>query len=648
MMVAIQIRKVIDMSGIFGFLQDVSEVSDSKKMLAKMQSWNRAYGKEAEEAVEDKGVGLGCCYEKISVDTKCSTPVLKKDSRYAVMDALLYNRDELMQKCEVQGDSSDEELLFYYIEKFGINALKDVNGDFSGAIYDEEEKTLTLFRDHMGVRPLFYYAKGKTVAFSTDIRGILSLPQVDVSLDEEWIFKTIAGYAMLGTENTEFAHIYSVAPAGYMTFSFMDGKITTVKNTYWRLGSRKIKLSSEREYQKKLRELIADSVKRRLDVVPGVVGAEMSGGLDSSVIDILINRFGREGIYFSWSLSPEEVPLVDKDERIVIADICKQENITCNYGKMTVELGEQSNIAERTRQTGISINQEELPAFRYALPPYINTLPISESAQFINKNGAGVVFTGHGGDEGVSHRCNAYELFCHHEYYRYLRYMWSTTHGQKARLRKTVKKCYKNINDARKELKRPFRTPFGVRELLNAEFADKFREKDMPILHFAYDPKVYVREGGSRSRLDNVALLGAYCGVRYLVPYLDYRVIDYAVSIPRYLYLKGKKKRYIFREAFKDIMPKTLYNQNFKEDVSWRNVGENPNRAKEFAEKKEKVFRKLDRDYWGKYLNFDVIDAWINEEAVSEEDKFRDESILGCLYNCALADNLVKKAREID
>lgn len=634
------------MSGIFGFLQNNNEVNDDKVNIVKMQIWNRAYGKEAEAVSEGKGFGLGCCCEKLSPDAKQSKPVLEKNGKYSVVDALLYNREELQEKCELKEELSDEELLLYYIDRFGMNALKDVNGDFCGAVYDDNAKTLTLFRDHMGVRPLFYFANDKMVAFSTDIRGLTALPQVDASIDEEWVFKTVAGYATMSTENTEFAHIFSVGPAGYIKFAFASQGIEIEKNTYWSVGSKKIKLSSEAAYRQKLRELITDSIKRRLDVVSGIVGAELSGGLDSSVIDILINRMGREGVYFSWSIDPKEVPLVEKDERIVIADICKQENITCKYGDKIVDLGAESNIAQSTQQVGLTINMDELSAFRYAFPPYINTLPVCESSQYISKSGARVVFSGHGGDEGVSHRCNSYEMFFHHEYYHYLRYMWSTTHGQKGRTLKTVKKCYKNLSEATKKIRKPFHTPFGVPELLNADFAGKFKEKDMPVLHFAYAPKLYVKEGGSRSRLDNVALLGAYCGVRYLVPYLDYRVIDFAVSIPRYLYLKGNRNRYIFRETFKDIMPKTLYNQNFKEDVSWRNVESNSNWAKEFAEQKEKVIKKLDRNFWKKYLDFNVIDEWLKREPNSEE-RFRDEAIFGCLYACALAENLVEKSREI-
>lgn len=632
------------MSGIFGFFQNFNV--DNKIDIEKMQSWHRAYGREGEEVYEGADFGFGCCYEKLSKDAKRSTPVLKKKGQYAVVDALLYNREELIEKCELQEELSDEELLLYYVERFGINALKDVNGDFAGGIYDENDKSLILFRDHMGVRPLFYFASDEFVAFSTDIRGLTSIPQVDASADEEWVYKIIGGYAVMGIENTEFANIFCVRPAGYMKFSFASGKCEMEKNTYWQLGNNKVRLSSEEEYKDKMRELITDSVKRRLNAVSGLIGAELSGGLDSGVIDILINRLGREGVYFSWSLAPEEVPLGEKDERIVIADICEQENITCNYGKMRLDFGEESNMSQSIRQVGIDLKMDEISAFRYALPAYVNILPVCESSQFVNQQGARVVFTGHGGDEGVSHRCNPYEMFYNHEYYHFLRYMWSTTHGQKGRVIKTLKNCYKNLSETRKKLTEPFRNPFGVPELLNADFAGKFDESSMPILRFGFDAKEYVKDGGSRSRLDNVALLGAYSGVRYLIPYLDYRVIDYAVSIPRHMYLKGGKNRYIFREAFKDIMPKTLYSQRYKEDVSWRNVEKDPNWFEEFAKRKADVVSRLDREYWKQYLDFSVIDNWLERGEPSEEERFREENILRPLLMFATLENMVKKSRE--
>ena len=140
--------------------------------MSKIMHWNRAYGRDQEGGWEADFVQLGCCLEHISCHPLSSSPLLTKNSCHAVIDSLLYNYEELTDKCHSSDRFSDEELLLNYIDTFGMNALCDINGDFSGALYNEETHTLTLFRDHMGIRPLFYYADDQMVAFSTDIRGL--------------------------------------------------------------------------------------------------------------------------------------------------------------------------------------------------------------------------------------------------------------------------------------------------------------------------------------------------------------------------------------------------------------------------------------------------------------------------------------------
>lgn len=637
------------MSGIFGFqiAKAIENSIDMHNSIKRLQVWNEAYGKENVGVFLQEECAFGCCYDKLSSEAGQSDPVLHRNGKVAVVDALIYNAKELLEKCAITKKVSDEELLIQYIETFGIEALKDVNGDVAGAIWDEKKGCLTLFRDHMGVRPLFYYEKDNRIVFSTDIRGITALPWVDVSVNEEWIYKTINGYTNIGVENTEFAHIFCVPHAGYVTFTFKGTTIEKETKKYWQLGQRKIRLRTEQDYFDEMRRLVTDAIKRRVDVIPGVVGAELSGGLDSGVIDILINRLGREGVYFSWSVDPVDLPMAENDERLVIEDICKQENITCNYGKRILELAENTNIAENLRRISGKLDMAESESFRYALPPYVNALTICETSEFLSRQGAKVVFSGHGGDEGISHRSNSYEMFYAKEYYHFFRHMWSTTHGEKGRITKTLRNSFNKIRELKQRKTTPFQNSFGAPQLLKDEFRANYDDAKMPILTFTFDPKTYVKAGGSRNRLDNVSLLGAYCGVRYMVPFLDYRVIDFAVSIPRHMYLKKSRNRYIFREAFKDIMPKSLYSLRFKEDNSHKNMKQNEDWYEEFAKRKQETVNKLDRQYWSKYLDFDEVDKWLKRGKPSDKEKTGEKCILMCLFYCAMFQNLVEKSRDI-
>ncbi len=631
------------MSSVFGlFVKSKSNCDINYKSADVMRRWNMPYGQYKNEVLKDPSLYVGCCLDRINENLPKNEAIIKSGDKIAVIDVVLYNREEIVNICNIDSDKSDEELLFIYIDKFGYNALKDVNGDFCGAIYDKSDKSLVLFRDHMGIRPLFYYYSNDIVGFSTDIRGIAALDMVDVSINEEWLYKTISGYYAYDLENTEFKSIFCVKPGCFMTFKLEDN-LEVRKEYYWRLGQKKIKLKSDKEYQEKLKSLVEDSVKKRLDTVSGLVGAELSGGLDSGVIDILINRFGRKCTYISWAKSPNEVKIIEHDERLIIEDICKQEGIKCNYAKMNLK--DIESIRVNMENNGFELDENEISSFKYVIPPYVNTLPLCHSAQYVSKSGAKVIFSGHGGDEGVSHRGKPYEMFHHHEFYHYFRYMYSTTHYKKHRILNTLRICKLNLIEGRRILFKPKeKSPF-YKSFVYSGFADKFKKYEFPLSYFNFDPIKYINNGGSRSRLDNTAMLGAYCNVRYMLPYLDYRVIDYAVSIPRYQYLRGNFNRYIFREAFKDIMPHSLYVLKEKRDVSDSAVEPDPDWFQKFSNDMKMFINRLDRNYWSQYINYDLIDEWLSRSNKEAEYKPEDDAMMSVVFTLAEYQNLVEKTR---
>ena len=635
------------MSGVYGVIQFEKGRDADEQYMKKMQMWNRAYGKDNEEIYVEENWAIGCCYEKLSLHMPQSSPVLKRINIYAVIDACLYNKAEIMELCEIKQDISDEELLLEYIEKYGYNALEKVNGDFCGAIYNDKNNSVTLFRDHMGIRPLYYYYEKKKIIFSTDLRGIISHPSVNVSINKDWLYRCVHGAGYIDIEGTEIEQIFCVKPATYVSFSFENDEMKIKNNYYWKLGRKKVRFLSQKKYCDTLKELITDAVKRRLEIAPGLVGAELSGGLDSSVIDILINRLGREGVYYSWSLDPAEHPLAERDERRTIIDVCKQEKIVCNYKNSAGVLDLNSNIVQSMKEIGLKLNPDEPFIFQCALPPYTNTIQLCLSAQLMKQKGARVIFSGHGGDEGVSHRANVYELYYYGEYVHFLKHIWKETQGKKFRMLRTIKRSFCILQESKKRF-------FGVElekagsNLLLPEF-EKMCGKKIPSHSFAYDPISHINNGGVRNRLDNVALYGAYNGVRYMMPYLDYRVIDYAVSIPRHMYLKNGKNRYVFREAFKDIMPSSLYSLMIKDNSSWDSLQKSEsseNRMERFQKNKEEMVTRLDKGLWGQYLDYTFVERWLKTKPTNE-NIVEQLSVNGKLLQCALLQNTIAKAREI-
>ena len=191
----------------------------------------------------------------------------------------------------------------------------------------------------------------------------------------------------------------------------------------------------------------------------------------------------------------------------------------------------------------------------------------------------------------------------------------------------------------------PYLDAYSSPEFVNPGFEADKKIKNKYSLRFAFDPVHYINTGGSRNRLENIALFGALSKVRYMVPYLDYRVIDYAVSIPRYLYFCGKTRRYIFRETFKDIMPESLYRLSSKDTPSYNSMGGNPNWYEKYVVRKKEIIEKLDREYWKHYLNFEMIDKLAGAGKPSDEEYDSEVRHLKILLKFGLAQNLVDLSR---
>ena len=630
------------MSSIYGICKKNNNmIIDDEAMIR----WNRAYGNRSDMIKTSPQCEMGCYYEKLSDHAECSDPVMTDKGSIIAIDAVVYNREELKNHIDC-GDErlSDEELIYKLLSIKGMDELQYVNGDFAGAIFDTQKNVLTLFRDHMGIRPLFFTVSDGFVAFSTDIRGLLGTREINPEVNREYLYKLTMGYNFMSIVDTEYEHIKCVRPGSYMIFDIdSNGEVKTRESRYWRLGQKKVRFKSEKEYRDRLRYLIEDAVKIRSNAVSGALGAELSGGLDSGIIDILLNRMGRECIYYSWSRSPKELPYVENDERLVVRDICEQEGIECAY-RGTLTLKDETNLDRKMKEAGYAVSEGDSWMLDYCMPSYSNTLNISETSEYISSRGSKVVFTGHGGDEGVSHRCNTYELFCHHEYYRYLKLMWARTAGQKHRCIRTLKQCRNNIKTYNNRTVEDERNDLNVEQFLKTEFKNGFSGVKIPSFAFAYDSIAFIENGGSRSRLDNVALQGAYSGVRYLVPYLDYRVIDFAVSIPRYLYLQGWENRYILRETFKDIMPKSLYDLQTKEDFSLRGKEVNPNWFDNFDRERHMVVDRLNREYWKPYFDFDRIDSWLEKKDITYEEYSDEYWKLICLSQCVMIHNAAQNS----
>lgn len=625
------------MSGIYGFTYRTADSQSVQDAIDGLEFWNRIYGSDGHDQRIVDTTGFGCFIEHLSDHLPVSAPILSYHGCPAVVDALLYNRDELLVMLSLNPEEhqiSDEQLLIHFIEKKGFQSLHMVNGDFAGAIYDGGKKTWILFRDHLGVRPLYIYRDESLFAFSTDLRALASLPGADTRINEMQLYKKIIGACALSLQETEFQNIRCAMPAAVTYVRFTEEGIDLREDIYWELHRKKIRFNSDQAYQQELRRLITDSVNRRCDAISGLLGAELSGGLDSSTIDILINRHGREARYYSWSHPLSVIPLQEgEDERKIILDICEQEGISCRFLEPEDMLDHHNALGP-------------------LMPPFTNTMTLSHGSAWVRSQGARVMFTGHAGDEGVSHRGSRYELFCSGEYLTYFKFFWNDLEGKRFRFLRTLRAGLLYALQFKRNDIPTSSDGHGHYGVLTHAFSSKMKAQFQPQrVYFNTKPYKYVMQGGTRPRMDNASFQGAFNGVRYLFPYVDYRVLDFAVSVPRKLYFDKTRTRVLFREAFRDIMPHSLYTLTHKDTPSTRNLRTLDGYDKHFLNLVERVLSLLDRNMWNGILDFDGIAALRAPRDPSSPENGILNSLVQELFHCYLIQRIIKESpnwREMD
>ena len=82
---------------------------------------------------------------------------------------------------------SDTEVLLKAFIHFGTDVLKNLNGIFSFAIWNDKEKELFLVRDQFGIKPLYYTVIDNTIVFASEVKSLLAYPRVEVSIDKQGI-----------------------------------------------------------------------------------------------------------------------------------------------------------------------------------------------------------------------------------------------------------------------------------------------------------------------------------------------------------------------------------------------------------------------------------------------------------------------------
>lgn len=297
---------------------------------------------------------------------------MRTGERYSIVfNGEIYNYRELRAELSALGVSwkshSDTEVILEGYAQWGASITKKLRGMWAFAILDEKEETLFLARDPFGIKPLYLYDDGATLAFSSEIRGLLANPKVKGAVNPEALKRLLTlGFAL--APETILMHTTALLPGEEIVINLKSKKQRSHINQF--------EASDAPTSDEDLEAVLLDSVRHHL-IADVPVGLFFSGGTDSTLLAVLLKNLGVE-------LTTYHVAIERRGDTEYAEKIAKHLGLTL-------------------RQTTLDTKkaQEELQAATLALDhPLADTsfLPTYLVSQLASKD-VKVVLSGEGGDE---------------------------------------------------------------------------------------------------------------------------------------------------------------------------------------------------------------------------------------------------------
>ncbi len=272
--------------GIYEYGLSQPAVSDSLVVRMRDTMTHRGPDDAGVYVSADRRVGLG--NRRLSIvdlSPAGRNPMPNEDGRvWITFNGEIYNHESLRPGLEARDHSylsrTDTETVIHLYEERGLDFVDELDGDFAIALWDEAARRLVLARDRVGVKPLYYTLTGGRLIFASEIKAILEHPSVSRDVDEEALYHYLT-FMTTPAPQTLFAGIQKL-PAGCMLTCDARGDVKVTR--YWDALPARLDLSlakDEHAIAQELRRLLKESIaKRMMSDVP--FGVFLSGGVDST------------------------------------------------------------------------------------------------------------------------------------------------------------------------------------------------------------------------------------------------------------------------------------------------------------------------------------------------------------------------------
>ena len=557
------------MCGIVGFFGPDLAPSRARTVLRAMAENVAHRGPDEMGLFADGEIGLG--HRRLSIVGLADgqQPMRSADGNYTLsFNGEIFNyvelRAELMASGEVFRTSSDTEVLLRLFELYGEAALDRLNGDFAFALYDRRRRRLTLARDRMGVRPLYYAWHKGTIVFGSEAKALLAFPGIEAAIDVEALDQIFTLWAPIAPR-TAFKDIAELPPGHLLVVE--NGRATG--RAWWSLDypdAGDAHLRSENQVADELLALLDDATRIRLRAdVP--VGAYLSGGLDSSIVTALAARHAGDRLRtFSVTFDSAE-----HDE-------------SAFQTEMVRALGtDHSAIAT----SGADIASAFPGVVRAAERPILRTAPapLLRLSAHVRDAGYKVVLTGEGSDEILA----GYDIFREARVRRFVardpgsrmrphlfRRLYHYLPGLQSQSAEYLSAFFGVGNDRLDDplfSHRPrFRATAQTKLFYSEDLRDALAGCDAAATLAETLPERFARWHPLHQAqyLETRHLLPGYIlssqgdrasmanGVEGRFPFLDHRLVEFAATIPPEMKLRGLDEKHILKRAARGLVPGSI------------------------------------------------------------------------------------------
>ena len=570
------------MCGIAGIIGTNPERRIGKMLEAVEHRGRDDEGVWTSAAIDDAGRQACLGHRRLSIiDVSAAghQPMVSEDGRYALtFNGEIYNYRELRAELEKKNhrfrtDTDTEVLLAAFIE-WGAECLPRLNGMFAFAVWDEREKTLTMARDRLGIKPLYYAhvadeGTNKVFLFASEVKAILASDLVERAIDDEALNQFLT-FLWTPDPHTLFRGVRKLPPAHVLTLR--DNEITV--REWWDVSFDEIEEGRSEDWW---RERVLETLSRvvSMEMVADVpLGSFLSGGIDSSIITALMKNHDDDRKISTYTIGIEAEDLrydIIPDDVVWARRV--GELLDTDYHELTLK----PNVAELLPQ--IVYHMDE-PAIDMAIPSFL----IAREA----RKTLTVMLSGMGGDEVFAgyprqlamRLAGAFDPVP--EFVR--RPLMSAVAlalpgGLPGRLTAPLRNAKKFARSAALDFENRY-LGFGTyftneakRRLYTDELRERTREFDPYREHRRYFARA--SKAAPLNRLLYVDLktflpclnltttdktsMAANLEVR--VPFLNHELVELAARMPPDLKLRGMKRKYILKRAAEKLLP---------HDVVWR------------------------------------------------------------------------------